>query len=359
MITRLFRDEGPFSQRPTDFDQHCSSGNSSPKSVRGFTLIELLVVIAIIAILVALLLPAVQQARESARRSQCKNNLKQLGLALHNYHDVYSGFPIGGTYSSRGANWRIRLLPQLDQVAAYSQIVFTAGFYLNTPGGFQPILRDFRFSVYNCPSSQWGFDNCGTSFDAGSRGQLVHYVGISGAVDDPLNRDVCSNENSIQGGTYCDNGSMVANHSKKLRDMTDGSSNVLIIGEQSGQVAGQFYSANGLGGWFGIVDNSSVPKVSGMSGMVMWGRANQIQSSNGYTGGMTTVRYPINSSWNGSAPGGSNSMFEVNHILNSYHTGGIHGLIADGSVRFFSENMDKSTLFAISVIDDGTVTGPF
>jgi len=97
-------------------------------------LIELLVVIAIIAVLVALLLPAVQQAREAARRSSCKNNLKQIGLALHNYHDVHGCLPIGSLHRDRGAagpwgsnrtTWLTRILPQMDQSAIFNQLVFT------------------------------------------------------------------------------------------------------------------------------------------------------------------------------------------------------------------------------------------
>src|ERR1700743_3589678 len=91
-------------------------------SVRGFTLIELLVVIAIIAVLIALLLPAVQQAREAARRSQCKNNLKQIGLALHNYADASKTFPIGQQAANSKANWRVGLFPYLDQAPLFNAI---------------------------------------------------------------------------------------------------------------------------------------------------------------------------------------------------------------------------------------------
>ena len=93
---------------------------------RGFTLIELLVVIAIIAILIALLLPAVQQAREAARRSTCKNNLKQIGLALHNYHDVFGTFPIGSQVTYYRANWRSAILPYIDQAPAYNKLTQVA-----------------------------------------------------------------------------------------------------------------------------------------------------------------------------------------------------------------------------------------
>jgi prepilin-type N-terminal cleavage/methylation domain-containing protein len=102
---------------------------------RGFTLIELLVVIAIIAVLIALLLPAVQQAREAARRSQCKNNMKQLGLAMHNYHDTLTVFPMGVLTDDR-PNWRVFLLPYLDQAPLYNTLQINAGgFFAHSPAG--------------------------------------------------------------------------------------------------------------------------------------------------------------------------------------------------------------------------------
>ena len=92
---------------------------------KAFTLIELLVVIAIIAILIALLLPAVQQAREAARRSACKNNLKQVGLAFHNYHDAFRTFPIGAQVPIYQANWRVSILPYMDQANLYNSLTQT------------------------------------------------------------------------------------------------------------------------------------------------------------------------------------------------------------------------------------------
>ena len=99
---------------------------SKRRQKRGFTLIELLVVIAIIAILISLLLPAVQQAREAARRTQCRNNLHQIGLALHNYHDAIGMFPLGGTYSiGPGFSWLALILPYTDEAAIYNSINFS------------------------------------------------------------------------------------------------------------------------------------------------------------------------------------------------------------------------------------------
>lgn len=137
----------------------------SRRGQRAFTLIELLVVIAIIAVLIALLLPAVQQAREAARRTQCKNNLKQVGLALHNYHDTYqkfpaamyfSNFPNGGLIgyqqtnggTNHGPSWLVCLLPHIDQAPLYSQANFTQaiGAAVNAP------ITSANLTAFQCPS---------------------------------------------------------------------------------------------------------------------------------------------------------------------------------------------------------------
>jgi len=136
---------------------------------RGFTLIELLVVIAIIAVLVALLLPAVQQAREAARRSQCKNNLKQFGLAWHNYHDTYNIFPMGGalnaagSWDAPGVSWEARALPYIDQAPIYNQINFS----LNRADqqvladGMQ--LRQHNLPIFQCPTEATRPNDPGTA----------------------------------------------------------------------------------------------------------------------------------------------------------------------------------------------------
>src|SRR4051812_17389707 len=126
----------------------------------GFTLIELLVVIAIIAVLIALLLPAVQAAREAARRAQCVNNLKQIGLAMHNYHDVIGTFP-SGSIATKGWggtwwNWPAFILPQIEQTSLYNSINFSRSNIKNTAGDPNSTAWGTVVNAYLCPSDQVG-----------------------------------------------------------------------------------------------------------------------------------------------------------------------------------------------------------
>ena len=155
-----------------------------PTSRRGFTLIELLVVIAIIAVLIALLLPAVQAAREAARRTQCVNNFKQMGLALHNYHDVQGNFPIGrmgigysypnSTIDNR-RTWYFSVLPYVEQVQTFNSINFLASFYYpeNTT-----IIR-LSFNVFQCPSQQPSIQEPDTPYPRG-KGSIAANWGNTG-----------------------------------------------------------------------------------------------------------------------------------------------------------------------------------
>lgn len=325
---------------------------------RGFTLIELLVVIAIIAVLIALLLPAVQQAREAARRSTYKNNMKQLGLALHNYNETYRVLPIG-TQTGRYSNWRVALLPFIDQANVYSQLTQPDQFWAHTGFSGNTILYSVRLPVYKCPSNPFGMTNptdfslSDSNSDTSLQSMIIDYVGISGAVDDPAGRsNVCTGDVLANSSSNCNTGMLIPYRSVRLRDCTDGTSNTLILAEQSGQVNGRQKSANSLGAWHGWANAS----------LSTWNEGTSLPLSSGgywYAAGTTTVRNPPNSFWSSGAPGYANSAFSANTVLNSHHVGGIHAVLTDGSVRFLSENIDMDTLKRLSVRDDGSVIGEF
>lgn len=330
-------------------------------SRRGFTLIELLVVIAIIAILIALLLPAVQQAREAARRSTCKNNMKQIGLALHNYHDASTTFPLANSWNGK-PNWRIALLPYLDQAPLYNQLGTSGGsFWAHAGFAGNTVLYSVTLPVYICPSSRFGARNPTdlTLSDDSSGTQVsmvVDYVGISGATPDPAGRTTTCSPDGVMcsGGNMCNSGMLVPFQSLKVRDCTDGTSNTIIVAEQSGEVNGAERSANSLGPWGGMAN---------VSGPTVWGAGTPLSSlptgNCWYPGGITSVRYSPNAFRLSGAPGFANSAFSGNTVLNSFHTGGIHALLADGSVRFISDNMSFTTLSQLCVRDDGQVVGEF
>ena len=317
-----------------------------PLRRRGFTLIELLVVIAIIAILIALLLPAVQQAREAARRTQCRNGMKQIGLALHNYESTYTSFPIGSRYYS--TNWRASILAYLDQAPAYNQLNFSATLWgsATAPGyDANPILRTLRVPLYNCPSSTMPVNsNLNTSNNA-STGQAIDYVAIAGAYVDPAGRTTahCS-ELTNQQSYICNNGMFAPNEVFRIRDCTDGTSNTLLIGEQSGSVNGQDLRSGYYGGWSGFTRPETAPNIT--------------SSLDCYGTGITTIRDggTINMQ---TAPAGGDTVYRGNTVLNSFHEGGVHVTLADGSVRFLSENISFVTYKQLACRADGLVVGEF
>lgn len=322
--------------------------------VRGFTLIELLVVIAIIAILIALLLPAVQQAREAARRTQCKNNLKQIGLAMHNYHDVSLSFPIGsntGQNQSFGVSYWAGLMPYFDQANMYSQLSFDGlhpGWTARNTGILNGrAANGLPFSMMLCPSSPLPtMRNTG----GGNVTCMPQYVGINGATDDtatpsqftqtPPQRGCCNCCGSVTGGGITSRGGLlVVNQAIKIRDITDGTSNTIMVGEQSNFVKN--------------ADGTGQNRINGHHGWLMgthrWGFTNRRAFN------LTTVRYPPNSVTLGIAGVGNND--GPNNGLFSAHTGGVQVLQGDGSVRFLSENVDMLTLRFLCSRGDGQVLG--
>ncbi len=327
----------------------------------GFTLIELLVVIAIIAVLIALLLPAVQQAREAARRTQCKNQLKQLGLAIHNYHDTMLTFPIGSRFPVGAPNWRAGILPYLDQSALFNTIDMNASANIggfssereDTPGtygygtGRNAILAGLVVPGWNCPSSINSTTAAAQTptFNNLSRGQTHDYVGISGSSPDPAGRTTVCSAVTGYGGIFCQNGMMFANGVSRIRDCRDGTSNTFIVGEQSGRVGTLDIRANYQGGWAGF---TSAAQPAAMTGSP-------------YGAGITTVRYPINaplSNCNVSSTG-CDTVYDANTVLNSYHDGGTHVLMCDGAVRFLSTSMDFGILTRLAARDDLQTVGEF
>ena len=299
-----------------------------PSRRRGFTLIELLVVIAIIAILIALLLPAVQQAREAARRTQCRNNLKQIGLALHNYHDVAKSFPIGQQYighfdgsvtdndGGNGFAWSYYILPYIDQAPIYNR--FNADYPLsndsfpqsdNSPGSNR-VLAATPLPAFRCPSDvapETG-NTGGTSAVGRVRPHAVSsYKGSSGSFH--------NNVGGGRGGTGNQkrfNGVFHRDSRIKIRDITDGTSNTFAAGEVTWDLTtnSRLYGAvNPNNGWAN-------------------GQSNRLMAHAEF--GINPPPAPITA--------GPIRAFS----WHSKHEGGAHFLMCDGAVRFVSENIDHT-----------------
>lgn len=327
---------------------------------RGFTLVELLVVIAIIGVMVGLLLPAVQAAREAARRMSCSNNMKQLGLALHNYHDTFQSFPLGvrtgGNNGGWGTSFYVRLLPFVEQQPLWESWPFTERGTAAAPfaqsegyGGGNANLRgnpvDIRtlmISTFRCPSSP--LDDF-----IGNDGMVASYSGIAGAVEAtgrfvPQRQRLCcsccghADGISSQLGMHSNNGLLTGglNHALKFRDATDGTSNVMIIGETSD--------------WMIRPNGVKIGRGSSNHGWAMGAGHNHritgVETGDGNWDGrwfnLTTVRYPIGTRTY-TLPG-VNINQGPNNPLISAHPGGVHILLADGSVRFMSNSTNLETL---------------
>ncbi|MBX3451642.1 MAG: DUF1559 domain-containing protein [Planctomycetaceae bacterium] len=331
---------------------------ASVRRKSGFTLIELLVVIAIIAILIALLLPAVQQAREAARRTQCKNNMKQIGLALHNYHDTHTVFPAssyslgigaydyftgGATPSTptyRNLNGLVMLLPYMDQAPLYNQFNMNSAaswsyvYGLYTPGQVQgdpnlnaPVAKT-KLAVFTCPSDNgpdiYTSANQYYSISATQTGGYKtsydfsvhyndyyynHYWQVLGMVDRPL---------------------FGTDTKSSIRDVTDGTSNTVAFYEQL------FDKYNGVAGAWAYRCHVNIGIDGSWYGINRWDY---------YNGAYGYVPVPGRlGQW--ATPG-------------SMHVGGCHALLADGSVRFLSQNTDNQTLNRIHKISDGQPVGEF
>jgi len=282
---------------------------------RGFTLIELLVVIAIIAILVALLLPAVQQAREAARRSTCKNNLKQIGLALHNYHDTHRVFPPGqidpgGSGSGAGErgngfSWQTMILPMLEQSAIYDTFDFNE-LVADPPN--ETAVDTGRLPAFICPSDERELTE---SFN-GATCPETSYFGSVGSFQRAHARMSATNRMES-------NGILLPRQIVKMGDVKDGTSNTIAVGEVSGVI-------NGDSRLYGSSNDNNPTE---------WRRM------------MRTGLYRLNS---GLQTSDSNAR---NHGFSSEHDGGAQFLFTDGSVKFISENIDFTPNFDSTEADRG------
>ncbi|MCH9654898.1 MAG: DUF1559 domain-containing protein [Planctomycetes bacterium] len=317
---------------------------------RAFTLIELLVVIAIIAILIALLLPAVQQAREAARRAQCKNHLKQLGLALHNYHETHSRLPLMASDSLYGYSPSAQLLPYLDQANLHNVIDFDQPLLFGV--AWAPTLNPAieavakqALPVFMCPS------------DAGN----VYYTDSNGAIWAGSNYMVNGGSGlNIQYCSAVNDGLFWRGSSTRFRDITDGTTNTIFMAET-------LFGDRGPDTTTLLNPNRQMKRVSGGGPCSVDSDDLAAQPATRYEGiraGAWIRNTGYHSLVHGYLPPNSNSPDLAHHGevvsgARSLHVGGANILLCDGSVRFLGENIDQSTLRNLFSRADGKTLGEF
>jgi len=322
-----------------------------------FTLVELLVVIAIIGILVALLLPAVQAAREAGRRSSCLNNLKQVGLALHNFHDTYKRFPagcaddqapFGNGGNGWGSSWKIYILPFVEQNAIFQQWQFNNNSgYVNTSPNVT-LVNNLTIPAYRCPSSPIP-DYYASSNNQGSIEMMSSYTGIAGAIQTPILPNNYQDPNGSGGnGGNAASAYLFARSKQNLSKIVDGTSNSIMVGEQSDHLR----DAQNLpipGAYTAITSQ-------GPHGWTMGCACNNGTGTQwtDRTFNCTTVAYMINQ--RGLSNSGGTGQNTGNNIpLSSAHPGGCNAALGDASTRFISAVTTLNTLLQLSCGNDGNV----
>jgi len=325
---------------------------------RGFTLIELLVVIAIIAILIGLLLPAVQKVRDAAARMSCSNNLKQLGIALHSFHDQNNRMAPGGAADqipfgtngnnggAWGSSWKVYILPHIEQGPLFQQWQFTGGSGWQNANNYN-LVHKLTIKTYRCPASPMPDFHLTSCTQGTSQQMFTSYVGVAGTVlDTPQSilSECCSGSNNgIVGGS----GILCMNCTTKMAAISDGTSNTILVGEQSDFMRDNSNQPISVG--YGPITSQ------GPHGWIMG--AGQINEGGAYSArafNTTTVRWMINQRGLGNTPtNGTGENAGSNVPFTSIHTGGANMLMGDGSVRFMRDSTALLILQGMASKDRG------
>ena len=320
---------------------------------RGFTLIELLVVIAIIGILIALLLPAVQAAREAARVAHCANNFKQVGLAMHNYHDAFDCFPQGTTHhwstNYEGFGWGLRLLPFMEQKPPFERIDFTDdGFCGSAPVNGRGV-DGVVIPVYRCPSSPC--PPLVSNWNGAMRMHAGTLVAIAGAIPDFSGKNRTDPSSWPPEYQHAWNGVLFAHSNVRMGDISNGTSNVVCVGETSDWGShpsnpGRDYDCRGMfPHGFIIGADRPAPHRPAPDRRVF----------------TTTVintrplgsKICVGAQYANASSGGTN--YDNNIPIQSAHLGGAHLLFTDGSVQFLSESIKFDLFKLLAIRDSGVV----
>lgn len=334
------------------------------KSREGFTLVELLVVIAIIGVLVSLLLPAVQQAREAARRMSCQNNLKQIGLALHNYNDTFKRLPVAiwsanpqkgepSSFDDDGYGWMVSILPFVEQNALYEKL--DSNMKMGTPGALE-LYNDAHgntpipggetvLSMYRCPSSalpevvptSWTIPGTSGSM-ATDKDQAIGY----GVTDYKAAGGSCHGDDGAMHKLWesvNDNGSV----GRRFAEITDGLSNTILAGESS--YVSSDSSLRGYSGPFPL--DASGYEVEDWPVWIGGAGTDEGARINGRTNAPINCRCSV-----------SKMISAINDdCAFSYHPGGAQFIFGDGSVHFLTENLSSDVYCNLHSIRDGQVLG--